>query len=536
MVERVWCRKVISSRATKEFLERKLNNYDWVKQVSEKDLDAEIGWLRPKPSFKTPLWKHQKAGFLVGMAEPKFLFLYDMGIGKSKMILDILAHRAQLNGASNVESWRRALVLVPNNSNIYSWQQDAAKHMQGPYRGIEMALEILAGTSDEKWWAYNRMFVDHPNGPTVFVASYPGLLSMVCHKADGKMIIDPEKLAWFTDQIQAVVFDESTELKNWNSLTYDVCKRLAEACPIRYALAGFPHGRNPADLWAQFRIIDGGETLGPTLGLFRSAFFDQKKNYWGGYEYTLQPERKDQLHQTIKNKSLRYVAEECIDLPERIAIKKPVELGREQRKHYTNAVNGIIEAKGNKLELKNAFVRLRQICSGFLGLKTDSMKIEMALPTNPKLDLLMEMLQEMPATAKAIVFHDYIWSGAQIEKALGEEKIGCGRLWSGTKDHGKVLEDFNSDPKCRVLVVNNQSGAYGLNLQVSNYVFFYETPLSLIDRQQAERRSRRGGQKASKVFIYDLVCQRTVEEKLLAYMEDGKDLFAAIVDGKETLR
>ena len=201
--------------------------------------------------------------------------------------------------------------------------------------------------------------------------------------------------------------------------------------------------------------------------------------------------------------------------------------------HYVKMVEQIMAIKKNKVEIKNVFVRMRQCCSGFLGMNDETgAKIEMALPENPKLDLLMDLIMEMPEGAKAVVFHDFIWSGAAIERGLGERKISCGRLWSGTKNPGETLAGFNATDGFQVLIANNQSAAYGLNLQRAHYVFFYESPTSMIDRQQAERRCRRAGQKSDKVFIYDLVTRKSVESKLLEYMEAGKDLFAAIIDGK----
>jgi SNF2 family DNA or RNA helicase len=96
------------------------------------------------------------------------------------------------------------------------------------------------------------------------------------------------------------------------------------------------------------------------------------------------------------------------------------------------------------------------------------------------------------------------------------------------------LHRFQRDAACRFLLLNNQSGALGLNLQVANYVIFYERPVSPIVSQQAEARCLRTGQQRT-VFFYDLVAKGTVDEKIARYLEEGKDLFNAIVAGKETL-
>ena len=97
-----------------------------------------------------------------------------------------------------------------------------------------------------------------------------------------------------------------------------------------------------------------------------------------------------------------------------------------------------------------------------------------------------------------------------------------------------MLEQFNNDDSVKVLVANHKTGGTGLNLQVAPYMVFYESPPSSIARSQAERRSWRMGQKNS-VFIYDLVMKGTVDERILFYNKQGKDLLKALMDGSEKL-
>jgi len=98
-----------------------------------------------------------------------------------------------------------------------------------------------------------------------------------------------------------------------------------------------------------------------------------------------------------------------------------------------------------------------------------------------------------------------------------------------------VLHDFQTNPYTKVLVANSKSGGAGLNLQVANYAIFYESPVSPIVRQQAERRCHRDGQQHSTVFLYDLYVAHSIEEKILRYLSQGEDLLKAVVDGRESL-
>lgn len=102
-------------------------------------------------------------------------------------------------------------------------------------------------------------------------------------------------------------------------------------------------------------------------------------------------------------------------------------------------------------------------------------------------------------------------------------------LWSGTKDAQGALRQFQSDPKQRIAVINEKIGAYSLDgLQdKASYLYFYESPISVIDRSQAEKRVVRQGQK-QKVFMYDLVVKGTLDRRILQFHKDGGDLLAAL--------
>src|SRR5512139_1162386 len=92
-----------------------------------------------------------------------------------------------------------------------------------------------------------------------------------------------------------LVLDESSNVKNHWSKSFGLCRRLSRMIPHRYCLTGTPIDKDPQDFWSQFWLIDHGHSLGETLGLFRSAFFVEKPNYWGGFEYEFKQTMKREL-------------------------------------------------------------------------------------------------------------------------------------------------------------------------------------------------------------------------------------------------
>lgn len=518
---------MISKAATQAYLARKLNSFDWVKECSEDELDKALNNLNPKPFFYTPPFKHQKASFLVGLECPEFLYFLDLGLGKTKLMLDLIRYR-KLCGEKP-----RAIALVPNVANIENWVMEVEKHAP------DLFVTPLVGDSQER-------FQQLEDKGDIFVINYQGMNALVTDivkvrkgdKEKGRWEINKKRLLGLSSEFNSIIFDESTAFKNHQSLTYRVCRDFSAPYVMRYSLTGTPFGRNPQDLWSQFYVIDRGLTLGPTLGLFRDAFFTKKKNFWGGpysFDYTFDQKKEKKLNRVLQNRSICYDEDECPDLPEKVFIERPVSFPVDTFQYYKKVLEQIRAAGGNKSLLKNSYIQMRQLASGFLGYHDDDegRKAKIVFDDNPKLDDTLELVKELPNNRKMVIFHEYIFTGEVISRELKKLGIEYDALWSGTKDQGKTLRRFREDPDCIILVCNNKSGAFGLNLQVANYLIWFETPDSVIVRRQTLKRVHRPGQKQRRVFYFDIMMRNSVDYKIHQYLKEGRDLFEAVVQGKE---
>lgn len=513
----------ISRAVISSFLQRTLDIHDWIKTVDESVLDQELDSLRPRPVFHTKPYKHQKAVFLLLLEYPGFLPFLNMGLGKSKVVLDLLTYR-KIRGEG-----LPALIVVPGRAHIAGWEREVEIHQPS------LDVIYLTGSSQE------RRLVLQTTDADLYILNYQGL-TVLCRQPGkkGKSTINKAETASLAGKFNTLVMDESQHVSNHRALATRICEQVAAGCDYRIAMTGTPHGRDPQLVWSQFHLCDGGETLGQTLGIFRGAFFHRNRNHFGGYEYEIRANRKKHLYRTMKHRSIFYSSEECLDLPDRIDQQIICQMPALTRKTYHNLVEemnqGLAEGGStSKFSLvKNTFIRLRQLSGGFLVMKDsdtgDSEILE--FPENPKLEALVQRIEEMPPDRKAVVFHEFIHSGRVISNALSSENIANVSLRGETKDPAAVLSRFVDDPSARVLVANHKSGGSGLNLQVANYVFFYESPVSSMARSQAEKRCWRMGQDR-RVYFYDLLTKGSVDERILAYIEEGSDLLTALMQGKE---
>ena len=512
---------MIPSSAVDNYLSRVLDKHLWVKGLTAQQLDAELAKLNPQPKLNPRLRVHQRACFLLGVAHPQFCYWLDMGVGKTILALELLQYWIQCGLI------KRALIFVTSDKAFNTWEKQFKEF------GIDSPVVALAGSSVEKWRQLEGF------GDGLVLVPYPGAVAMTCARVKGKrgkvkLVLDDKLVERLAAWAQGIVLDESTKVGHKDSLQHKLVSRLRKSAKVRYALAGRPFGRDPTMLWAQHFLIDDGATLGETLGIFRAAFFTEKDNYWGGpysKEYKFKDKMRPQLAAMIQHRSITYSADECIDLPKVVPIREVVAFPQEAEQYYRRVVEQVIAAKGNLREMENAFSRMRQISSGFLGLKDEDSgeKVEIEFQENPKLERLLELIEELPEGCGACIFYQHTFFGRRIVReltALGHKPIW---LWSGTKDARGELERF-AKMEQPIAVIQNQIGAMSLDgLQHSaNFLFFAESPVGVIDREQAERRLVRDGQKKH-VFIYDLLVKGTVDEKVLAFHESGEDLFKALL-------
>ncbi len=505
---------MIPTTVVNAFLNRKLGDCRSYKNLTVEQLEDLKNQLPVKPPIWERLRTHQKVCLLLGVKYKRFAFWADTGTGKTLLSIS-LAHYFKKAGVA-----RNILVLVPNKINKQEWLREIEKHCPQTTR------KALVGSSAQKWEELER------HNTLLTVATYAGLVRMVCESVKarkGKSQLQPQpKLVQFlTSHFDGLVMDESTCVQSKASLMFRVCRQIAKQAKVVFALSGTPFGRDPTPLWAQMFLIDAGETLGPTLTLFRAAFFTTTINYWGGYEHTFKRKLKPLLHQVLANRSIRYEADQA-SLPRYVPIIKEVRLPKDAVLYIDEAKKAIIQSKGNYREMKNAFLRMRQISSGFLGYYDDETgdKAKFFFDRNPKLEMLMSIIESIQY--KIVVIHEFLPSGAMIEQQLKERDIGYSRVFGGTKDHAEQLHRFDHDPNCRVFITNV---VHGLNLQVAKYIIFFESPLTPSMRTQAQRRVERQESKHKTVFGYDLVVRGTADANILAFLREGRDLFAGIIDG-----
>jgi SNF2 family DNA or RNA helicase len=518
-----WARShLIPSSVVRAFHARPRKNFAKYKDYDKALLEQLMGKLPIRPPIWTKLRPHQKISFLIGAALGRFAFFLDTGMGKTLLAIALQRYFRKLKKLNGF-----CLVLVPNRANKAEWKREIKKHSP-----LTRSL-VLRGSSINKWEQLTNA-VD----PHIVIETYAGLSRMLTKSMEikkgrrkGKMRLqfDRAKVKRLRTMIAMLVMDESTLVKNKRSLAFRFCDHVSKHIKFVFGMTGTPFGADIEDLQPQMLIIDRGYTLGATLALFRAAFFDQKEGAFA-VEYTFDKKKEKLLHEYLAHSSITFEADEA-DLPELVPVLEYVTLPKDAAQLYDDAKQKLIAAHGNYQEQKNAFVRLRQLSSGWLGYKDDETgkRAQFEFKPNPKLDMLLAKIQEVPRNKKIIVFHDYIYTGAMIARELKKLSIKHLRIYGATDDAEAVLEQFDKDKSVQVLVLNNAAGGFGLNLQIAQYGMFYEVPASLIMGRQTVRRFQRQFSQHKTVFRYDFVCRGTYDQQILDHHAAGRKIFDAII-------
>lgn len=319
-----------------------------------------------------------------------------------------------------------------------------------------------------------------------------------------------------------VILDESQNIKN---LQTGVTKSaLLLDADHRLALSGTPIENNLLELYSLYRFLN--------LAMFGSAE-DFNRRY-------VQPVQRDgdtgaleALRRRIYPFMLRRVKKDVLkELPDRMDQTLVVEMDADQRRFYEQRRQAFVERVNDAIAsdglARGQFVML-QALSELRRIASVPESLSEGRITSPKLELLSERLVEAAENGhKSVVFFNFIAGIEIVGESLEKQGIDYAVMTGATADRRSVVERFQTDPACKVLLMTLKTGGVGLNLTAADTVFIVEPWWNRAAEEQAINRLHRFGQKA-KVMCYSLITKGTIEEKIRELQQRKADLFADVI-------
>jgi len=176
----------------------------------------------------------------------------------------------------------------------------------------------------------------------------------------------------------------------------------------------------------------------------------------------------------------------------------------------------------------DALLKLRQVCCDPRLL---SLPQAGKVQQSAKLDLLMTMLPEMVEEGrKILIFSQFTKMLGLIENELETHNISYSKLTGQTRKRDQAITRFQ-DGEVPVFLISLKAGGVGLNLTTADTVIHYDPWWNPAVETQATDRAHRIGQNKA-VFVYKLIAEETLEEKILEMQKGKKALAESIYSGK----
>lgn len=465
--------------------------------------------------FKNKPFLHQQAYLQRFWEDPVAALFADMGTGKSFMLINnaaMLYDKGKINGL---------LIVAPKGVYRNWYDTEIPKHLPehivyrmaiwsaSPRKAEQRAMdELFTVTEDLKILVMNIEAFSTAKG-TAYAKRF-----LLVHNA-------------------MMAIDESTTIKTHTSTRSKNTEKAGRGARFRRIMTGSPVTKSPMDLYQQCAFLSDGCLNVSSFYVFqaRYAVMVERQLNTHSFKQVVGYRRLDELKEKLDRFAFRVKKEECLDLPDKLYVKREVDLTDEQAKAYNEMKTlALAQIQGGLVSTVNALtqiMRMHQIVCGHVKMDDGTV---MELPNN-RIKELLSVVEE--TDGKIIIWANYRHDIEAIKLALSKEygMNAVGTYYGDTDgdERKRVLEEFQKpDSELRFFVGNPSTGGYGLTLTAASTMVYYSNSFDLEKRLQSEDRAHRIGQTKNVTYI-DLIAPGTVDEKIVKALRDKIDIATQVL-------
>ena len=466
--------------------------------------------------FKTKPYAHQITALEKSWDRTEYGYFMEMGTGKSKVLVDNMAmlyDKGKINGA---------VIVAPKGVYRNWYSQEIPNHLPSHIQPKMVLWTALTSKTKDK--EYQTLF-ETGHDLHILIINVEALSTkkgldfaakfMRCHKT-------------------MLAIDESTTIKNPNAKRTKSILTLGKEATYRRILTGSPVTKSPLDLYTQCGFLNSFLLGYDSFYAFRNRYANMIDRNFGGRRVQLigSYKRLDELADKLKAFSYRVLKDDCLDLPDKVYIRREVDLTDEQSKAYATMKSAALASLKGKMatapHVLTQMMRLHQITCGHLR-NDDGTITEIK---NNRLKELINLLDEVEG--KVIIWANYVYDIENLVKVISDE-FGADSIvqYYGAipaEQRQQNIEKFQ-DPnsKARFFIGNPQTGGYGITLTCANTVVYYSNGYDLEKRLQSEDRAHRIGQTKSVTYV-DFIAPKTVDEKIVKALRSKMNIANTIMD------
>lgn len=471
------------------------------------------------------MYKNLEIGFGCILAD-------DMGLGKTLQVITFLLKMKQEGKFAE----KKAIVVMPAGL-LCNWQ-----------------VEIKKFAPELTFFAYH--------GGRRDLQKFSADVLLTTYATFRKDFAELDKIEW-----QTIIIDEAQNIKNADSEQSKLLRRMR--APMKIAMSGTPVENRLMEFWTIMDFANHG--FFPSASEFREKFETPiQKN---GNQIVAETFRK--ITAPFMLRRLKTDKSIISDLPDKIIQDEYAELTRSQAALYkrtldhflaqleeeqqlsekANDAHALFKRKGIILQM---ILALKQICNHpatFLkGLATktatDSSTQDAAtVPAESadsqkssklesgKMQMLLDLLKSIQEQGeKTLIFTQFAEMGHLLKSTIEEELGLRTHFYHGgctQTQRSEMIQDFQENPDCKVLILSLKAGGTGLNLVAASQVIHYDLWWNPAIEAQATDRAFRIGQKRN-VQVHRFITKGTFEEKINSLLETKKAIANLTVNAGET--
>jgi SNF2 family DNA or RNA helicase len=488
--------------------------------------------------FKTTPYEHQIAGVAALLNLPYSCQFDDMGLGKSKQVIDtacLLYESGEIN-----------LVVIVAPANLRgNWSNkkvgEIVTHCWLPHVTFEFHSAGL-----------KRIYETTPNKPRLaFVVTNYEFIRQDRHLKNLKDIITaPGRKVW-------LVADESSFIASYRSSQTQAMMDLKRHVKRRTIMNGTPVGNSVETLFSQMNWVDERILGIQFVTHFRHRYCileDVRKKdpttgrakivtLGGGAKLQRVTGIKngEELQKKIKPYVVRRLKEDCLDLPPIVDVPTPVTLSESTWKLYKEMREEAISLlPDEKISMAphaiTKIMRMAQLCSGILGGVEDELggtEKQTVVVSSEKRQFIRQFLKDKFSADEN--FRIIIWTRFRLEQELLAQELKSiapiVRVYGAQPEieREQVRFEMKSGKGPIICLGQPQAGGLGWNFTSASYSMYCSQDYNLLVRLQSRDRTHRIGQLAAKVTNYDLIAfgprgESTIDHVIVAALQRKENI------------
>lgn len=502
--------------------------------------------------YKTEPFPHQRDGVARLVRELGGVILGDdMGIGKTKQIIDTAVHLKKTKGVKHclvivcvdILKWNWTLNQIPTHSDEKSYILGTRYRKNGKF---------YLGTVKDRY----EDLKDLPNNDAFFIVTNKETLrygtKIYCKdKRDrfraaqwcenhGMMreAAEVREKAYYTKlefcdeviklvkkgEIGLIAVDEAHKCKNPASQQGAALLTLAETgCVI--PITGTPLLKDPMDLYLPLRLI----------GKEKHSYYEFEQHYCVKNDWTHRIEsyrNLGELEELLDTCMIRRLKKDVLlDLPEMLPSYEYVEMSKAQADIYEEALmnirNNIDQIKRSVNPLAQ-LLRLRQ-ATGWTGIL--SSKVQESAKITYAEDLVQD---EIANGGKVLILSNWTSVTRPVYDIMSKYSKKVAYITGEVKDKYSQQELFQTDEDCKVCIGTTGAMGVGIDLFKASLIIFLDEPWTQGDKDQARDRAYRQGLTHA-LRIVTLITKDTIDERVADIVRQRGGLANRLVDGSASI-